>query len=1602
MAIDFTGITNENEFYTHHYLSAILESDLKDVLKKWKDLDKVEDIRPPYVKLKAISQEYFNIRSQEKKARKPEDKLQYQRQFMQKFLPMLGFEFNLELKELEDGSYIPAIGTVNKQSGAPELWIIEALDVLSEDINPLELSISDAQYPETDHEIHERKEEQKKNCNKELLIEELIARQVFALAEPPRWVLVASLSHVLLIDRTKWNQKRMLRFDLSEILGRRELSTLQVFTVLLHRDSVCPEEGLSLLDNLDESSHKHAFSVSEDLKYALRQSIELLGNEALTYLKEISKEKVYDREVAEQLTIECLRYMYRLLFLFYIEARPELGYAPMKSDAYRMGYSLETLRDFEMVQLTTEESRNGFFIHESLQLLFDLIYNGFQPKGTPVQQKFPTGNKPQHHIFNMSSLKSHLFEPDRTQLLNKVKFRNSVLQDVIKKMSLSRPKSRRERRGRISYAQLGINQLGAVYEALLSYRGFFAETDLYEVKKAGEKHNELETAYFVKEDDINKYAEDERVFNDDGSLVKYSKGTFIYRLAGRDRQKSASYYTPEVLTRCLVKYALKELLEGKTADDILKLTICEPAMGSAAFLNEAVNQLAESYLQLKQKETDQLIPHEKYAQEKQKVKMFLADNNVFGVDLNPVAVELAEVSLWLNTIHEGALVPWFGMQLVCGNSLIGARKQSFDSLLLRKSRNKDPLWLDEVPDRVMPGDKREKNTVYHFLLPDRGMADYKDKVIKQMAADEIKSINEWRKEFTKPFTKEEIDQLEKLSMAVDKLWERHTHELQKIKARTTDPIDVFGQENTGLKKKFTDNKWKDKIFQEELLSKNVRSSSAYRRLKLVMDYWCSLWFWPIEKAEFLPSRYEMLLELSLILEGNVFDTSSQIGEQLSLFPDTKPKQRYLELVDEYGYVDVDKLCRENERLGLVKTVSENYRFLHWELEFADVFQEKSGFDLVLGNPPWIKVKWEETSVLGDCEPLVLLRGLVRNEHETYLKYRKNLLENVDIRNLYLKEYTDSAGLLNYLNSQNNYPELAGVQSNLYKCFFSVAWTILGYSGFGGMLHDKGLYDDPKGRIIRENLYYRLFYYFRFYNQLNYFPEEVLGHAGEFCITIFSSLRKKIVNAKGIFNLINHKTIDDCFINKDKRIYGLKNESGDWEFRGNNNRIIDITNDFLSVCTEIIEEKNTPFFQSKIALLQSNVLADSLLKVSTHSLRLEKLNQEIITTQMFDEKGAVEKGLIKKQSKVPDAFDKVIFSGPHYYVMNPCAKSPNIKAKSKGDYNVTNLEDLPFEYIPRTVFQLNKNVVEYANIVPNLESIPVINFSRFVCRKMAQPSNERTLIPTLIPKGAFHTNSSFSITHRNPNVIVLLVGCAGTILYDFIIRLTGRSNILFDTLKCLPIVDDFKSQIIIRSLRLNCLTKNYSDVWADCWSEEYKNNYWMINDKKLISVNKILKTQPYDGLTEKLKKTYAFRNIYQRRLCQIELDVIVAKSLGISLDELKSIYKLQFPTLYKNEKNTWFDQNGRTVFTINRNLTGVGLKRNGNKKTGELGWDDIKDMKEGKVEQRVVDIMQNGEQREHAIVYDAPFDRCDREKDYEIVWTEFEKRFGTTEHANNTK
>jgi hypothetical protein len=285
----------------------------------------------------------------------------------------------------------------------------------------------------------------------------------------------------LLLDRFKWPNSRALRFEWGEILDRKEPLTLQSVAALLHRGSLAPGSGASLLESLDENTHEHAFGVSEDLKYPIRKAIEVLGNEAVRQLRQQAVEAKQgffsgkDELDPEQLSLECLRLVYRLLFMFYIEARPELGYVPIRtSEIYLKGYSLESLRDLELAPLHTLQARDGCYFDHTLRRLFTLVATGCAPA---TQQ--PLSAASVRDTFVLAPLDSRLFDEASTPLLNRVRFPNHVWQRVIRLMSLSSGKGKRK--GRVSYQLLSINQLGAVYEALLSYRGFFATEDLYEV-----------------------------------------------------------------------------------------------------------------------------------------------------------------------------------------------------------------------------------------------------------------------------------------------------------------------------------------------------------------------------------------------------------------------------------------------------------------------------------------------------------------------------------------------------------------------------------------------------------------------------------------------------------------------------------------------------------------------------------------------------------------------------------------------------------------------------------------------------------------------------------------------------------------------------------------------------------------------------------------------------------------------------------------------------------------------------------------------------------------------------------------------------------------
>lgn len=1025
----------------------------------------------------------------------------------------------------------------------------------------------------------------------------------------------------------------------------------------------------------------------------------------------------------------------------------------------------------------------------------------------------------------------------------------------------------------------------------------------------------------------------------------------------------------------------------------------EPAMGSAAFLNEAINQLAEAYLDKKQKERGEMIPANDRLKELQKVKMYMADRNVYGIDLNPVAVELAEVSLWLNTIYEGGFVPWFGTQLVCGNSLIGARRQVYRVESLQAT-SKGLRWYENAPDRVPLGTKRmPKKQVYHFLLGDPGMCSYSDKVIKSLEPDNIKAMAKWSKKFTEPYSNDDLVTLLRLSAAIDELWEAQINLRKEVEAKTQDSLSVYGYEDD-IVDSHTTIRQKDQILSELYKSEHMKNAGPYARLKFAMDYWCALWFWPIDKADLLPSRSEFLFDMSLILEGtttavvvtDVATEKQQTRGQLSLFP-TEMQKLELEINTLYegmGKVDIPALRSQNPRLDIAAQIAEQNHFLHWELEFADLFAEKGGFDLVIGNPPWIKVEWNEQSVLADRHPMFVVKKLTAAQAAYH---RGEVMKSARTRKLYFSEYEAMFGQQCFLNAYQNYPDLKGQQTNLFKCFLPQAWEYSNEHGVSAFIHPEGVYDDPKGGALREKLYSRLRKHFMFANERKLFPE--VHHHTQFSLNVYGG--PQIVSFDTICNLYDARTIVECYDGDNSALLPrIKDENGEWNVVGHPDRIIHVSKKELSVFAKLFDASDD-WKQAKLPQLHVRQLVDVLRVFSDQKRTIATESEHIYTAEMWHETNNQIDGTITRNVNFPEGIQSMIYSGPHIGVGNPLFKTSRKICRLNSDFDIIDLTGIGDNYIQRCNYSIACSREEYE------KRTPVTSWGsrydeeyRLCARKMLNQGGERTYMVTIIPPKAEHINGIFGMCMQDG--LMSFAANAFSIPYDFYLKSTGKANINYSAASGFPILSDWEHQedTICRAMLLNCITKYYAELWEKEYTDTFVNQTWSKVDSRLHN-------EHFGALTSKWTWNIPLRTDYERRQALVEIDVLTSMALGMTLNQLKTIYRIQFPILQQYESDTWYDTMGRIVFTNNRSLVGLGFSRSEFEninavepdRRGDKEWNGVmKDAPEGYVFARtVLDDTMPGGPIERTIEYVAPFDRCDREKDYETAWKFFEDKYG---------
>ncbi|GAA0965358.1 class I SAM-dependent DNA methyltransferase [Actinocorallia libanotica] len=1553
--------------------------------------------------------------------------------------------------------------------------------------------------------------------------------------DAPRFVLLLCGGVLVLADRHAWAEGRYLAADLDVALARNDTTKtgeLALLAALFSRDMLTPRpDGKGRrIDDLLKSSRDNAVGVNSELRKGLQHSVEIIANEVLARLREA---KIEPREIedlkkgpfAKQLTRESLRYLYRILFLLYAEARPELGILPADDSTYEAGYSIARLRELVARErkLVDEDSRGGFHLYASLDILFNKVNYGHRPHGTEADDDKPADERSEKRGLRFESLRSELFDPKAITLIGRgvldprsdgdelprwldLRLRNEALHQVLRLLTMKEAGQRGRQGGFISYRNLGINQLGAVYEGLMSYTGIIAEKELAEVakpgaKKGGKQHGDPEKgSWLVRAGRLSDYPENTHVVYSAQDAEqrglrgpkKYLPGTFVYRLAGRDRETSASYYTPESLTEVTVELALKYRLDQDKdsdgnpvrtrASELLRYTICEPALGSGAFLNEAIDQVAEEYLKRRQEETGISLDTSKALDAKQKVKAYIALHNAYGVDLNATGVELAEVSLWLNTMHPGMRAPWFGLHLRRGNSLIGARRRVYEAERIEKERTIGAQTPTKLPFRAAEDGAEQplpKGAVHQFLLPSPGWGavagaggDAK-KLVEQLAGAQAEQLKAWKKGIqTKPKTtggkSGQLARLQAAARRVEYLWRLVAKRMELSEREISRTIAVWeadrvedAEEYAFLRrdKQNTDQSLpltKEQVFQDLFEAEG----SPYWRLKQVMDAWCALWFWPLDKVGLLdgtdpeyatapvvpaqagadldallssaagqtveieaavpgPAPAPQFVENQLLfamdgdqislgeigdddglvekkeLKAHTFSVhkkasgpvrrraiipladlddwiaflESMVGtgpvpentlaETFDSLQELKTLEKWIE--GEMGMDDARKAVETRYPwMRVVRDLADEHGFLHWELDFAGVFVgEAGGFDLQVGNPPWVRPEWKEDPVLAEYEPWFMLA--VEPKPEDKSERRETELAREEVREYLLGEATNTVTMASYLSAAPVYPLISGTQPDLYRAFMCEVWDHAGRGGAAGMVHPDTHFAGDKEAALRAAAYRRLRVHGDFVNAGNRFFPPPVGRSSHFGVHIYGAEGEISFDSLSWLFTVDSLRLS-AFAEDAGADPGVK-YAGGWDERPHPKRVVRVTTDTLKRWRRLVGDEG-PLDHTRLLTPVSTAEDPAIDALGTYPLRLGALHPDI--TPGYHESGAkkAQFGPDKNQRLInyntgvdgqedyhAQEWSDVILKGPQIGVANPMFKQP-----SQGGGEVRGLDPRTLaddavpesEYrcaAPRDVFlgeqdrwpdweryeallasreervRARIRIAEKHRVEPEeVEEEQVEKFLlaeashpysedyRVAWRQMIAPDTERALYAALLPPGPTHVHGLRTMRLRSRRQTVLVSGLFAALPSDYLLRTSGTANFDVAQVSKFPAFQpDFPlaPALLLRTLRLNALTTAYADLWAELYDPGWPGyEPWAIEWP-------YLRTELHD-VTPTWRRDTPLRTEYARRAALVEIDALVSVWLGIDADTLIAMYRARFPIMQDFDRVMWFDANERKI------------------------------------------------------------------------------------------
>lgn len=407
-----------------------------------------------------------------------------------------------------------------------------------------------------------------------------------------------------------------VEFDLENILEDRNLTEFRLMYMLLHANVFSGEKSI---EGFYERSRQTGVKIGDRLRDNVKNALECLANDLLT--DELKRHYEENPEEIDEFFTQLLRVFYRVMFILYAEQR---GMLPGQGTLFGREYSVTKLRGMAEGVIVPDSDVD---LWRGLQTTFNLVETGSEALGV--------------YAYN-----GGLFKRENTSLIDPLTCKNSTVLEVIRLLTTT---EERRIRSRISYVDIDVEEIGSVYESLLDYKP--------SVLSEG------------------------RVIDKE----RYFPHRFYLLPRGLERKTTGSYYTDKGLVNILVKTALvpvvnarlrrtEEVFRDKDSEEclvkkreaLLDVKVCDPACGGGTFLIAALDYLGLRYAQLVTR-----LDHPS-DDELRDARRTVLMHCIYGVDRNPMAVELAKISLWLHASVKDRPLTFLDHRLKCGDSLIGA------------------------------------------------------------------------------------------------------------------------------------------------------------------------------------------------------------------------------------------------------------------------------------------------------------------------------------------------------------------------------------------------------------------------------------------------------------------------------------------------------------------------------------------------------------------------------------------------------------------------------------------------------------------------------------------------------------------------------------------------------------------------------------------------------------------------------------------------------------------------------------------------------------------------------------------------------------------